>query len=61
MRSMIPAEVKARFRLPARLVGMTAAALSGSLGLSLADFLQRTTAVIASPVARPGGPVLLAA
>ena len=27
MRSMIPAEVKARFRLPARLVGMTGAAL----------------------------------
>jgi hypothetical protein len=37
------------------------AAACGSLGLSLAEFLQRTTAVIASPVARPGDPVLLAA
>jgi len=37
------------------------AAACGSLGLSLADFLQRSASVIAAPVARPGGPVLLAA
>jgi hypothetical protein len=37
------------------------AAACGSLGLSLADFLQRSAAVIASPAARPSGPVLLAA
>ena len=37
------------------------AAACGSHGLSLADFLQRSASVIASPQARPGGPVLLAA
>ena len=37
------------------------AAACGSLGLSLVDLLQRTAAVIAAPMARPGGPVLLAA
>lgn len=37
------------------------AAACGSLGLSLADFLQRSAAVMSPPVARPGGPVLMAA
>lgn len=37
------------------------AAACGSLGLSLAEFLQRSASVIVSPGARSGGPVLLAA
>lgn len=37
------------------------AAACGSLGLSLTEFLQRSASVIGSPVARPGGPVLMAA